>query len=94
VPEYTETEKKRKYYYMKGLPQAMRSILVGHEFPTLKDLINQASLVEIDLKQIALEKETLHSEKRKMLQTNPQYSSSQRLRVGDRKLPRPLPQQA
>jgi hypothetical protein len=39
--------------------------------------------VEIDLKQIAVEKEALRSEKRKMLQPNPQYSSSQRLRVGD-----------
>jgi hypothetical protein len=47
--------------------------------------------VEIDLKQIALEKEALHSEKRKMPQPNPQYSSSQRLRVGDRKLPGPPP---
>jgi lantibiotic modifying enzyme len=71
VLEYTETEKQRKYYYMKGLPQAMRSILIGHDFLNLKDLINRASLVKIDLKQIALEKEALHSEKRKMPQPNP-----------------------
>jgi len=50
VPEYTETEKQRKYYYMKGLPRAMQSVLVGHDFPTLKELINKSSLVEIDLK--------------------------------------------
>jgi hypothetical protein len=71
VLEYTETKKQRNYYYMKGLPQAMRSILIGHDFPTLRDLINRASLVEIDLKQIALEKEALRNEKRKMLQPNP-----------------------
>jgi hypothetical protein len=94
VPEYTETEKQRKYYYMKGLPQAMRSILVGHVFPTLKDLINRASLVEIDLKQVALENEALHGEKRKMPQPDPYSLSSQRLRVGGRKLPGPPPQQA
>jgi hypothetical protein len=94
VPEYTDTEKQRKYYYMKGLPQAMRSILVGHDFPTLKDLINRASLVEIDLKQVALENEAHHGEKRKMPQPDPHSSSSQRLRVGGRKLPRPPPQQA
>ena len=79
---------------MKGLPQAMQSILVGHDFLTLKELINKASLVEIDLKQIALEKEVLHNEKRKMPQPNPQYLSSQRLRVGDMKLHGPPPQQA
>jgi hypothetical protein len=50
VPKYTKTEKQRKFYYMKGLFQAMRSILVSHDFLTLKDLINRASLVEIDLK--------------------------------------------
>ena len=66
VPEYTETEKQRKYYYMKGLPWAMQSILIDLDFLTLKELINKASLVEIDLKQIALEKEVLHNEKRKM----------------------------
>ena len=66
VLEYIETKKQRKYYYMKGLPRAMQSILVGHNFLTLKELINKASLVEIDLKQIALEKEVLHNEKRKM----------------------------
>jgi hypothetical protein len=49
----------------------MRSILIGHDFLNLKDLINRASLVKIDLKQIALEKEALHSEKRKMPQPNP-----------------------
>jgi hypothetical protein len=38
---------------------------------TLKELINKASLVEIDLKQIAIEKEVLHNEKRKMPQPNP-----------------------
>jgi hypothetical protein len=94
VPEYTKTEKQRKYYYMKGLPQAMRSILVGHDFPTLKDLINRASLVEIDLKQVALENEALRGEKSKMPQPDPHPSSSQRLRVGGRKLPGPPPQQA
>jgi hypothetical protein len=71
VPKYTKTEKQRKFYYMKGLFQAMRSILVSHDFLTLKDLINRASLVEIDLKQIALENEALHNKKRKMLQPNP-----------------------
>jgi hypothetical protein len=76
VPEYIETEKQRKYYYMKGLPQAMRSILVGHDFLTLKDLINRASLVEIDLKQVALENEALRGEKRKMPQPDPHPSSS------------------
>jgi hypothetical protein len=94
VPEYTETEKQRKYYYMKGLPQAMRSILVGHDFPTLKDLINRASLVEIDLKQVALENEALHGEKRKMPHPNPHPSSSQWIRVGGRKLLGHPPQQA
>jgi hypothetical protein len=49
----------------------MRSILIGHDFLNLKDLINRASLVKIDLKQIALEKEALRSEKRKMPQPNP-----------------------
>ena len=66
VPEYIETEKQRKYYYMNGLPRAMQSILIGHDFLTLKELINKASLVEIDLKQTALEKEVLRNEKRKM----------------------------
>jgi hypothetical protein len=94
VPKYIETEKQRKYYYMKDLPQAMRSILVGHDFLTLKDLINRASLVEIDLKQVALENEALCGEKRKMPQPDPHPSSSQRLRVGGRKLPGPPPQQA
>ena len=68
VPKNTETEKQRKYYYMKGLPRAMQSILVDHDFLTQKEPINKASLVEIDLKQIALEKEVLHNEKRKMPQ--------------------------
>ena len=42
VPEYTETEKQRKYYYMKDLPRAMQSILAGLDFLTLKELINRA----------------------------------------------------
>jgi len=50
VPEFTETEKQRKYYYMKGLPRAMQSILIDLDFLTLKELINKASLVEIDFK--------------------------------------------
>ena len=50
VLEYIETKKQTKYYYMKGLPRAMQSILVGHDFLTLKELINKASLVEIDFK--------------------------------------------
>jgi hypothetical protein len=50
--------------------------------------------VEIDLKQVALENEVLDGEKRKMPQPDPHPSSSQRLRVGGRKLPGPPPQQA
>ena len=66
VPEFTATEKQRKYYYMKGLRQAMRSILIPHSCPTLKKLINTAALVEIGLKQAALEREVLRNKKRKM----------------------------
>ena len=49
----------------------MQSILVDHDFLTLKELINKASLVEIDLKQTALEKEVLRNAMKKMPQPNP-----------------------
>jgi len=94
VPEFTETEKQRRYYYMRGLPQALKSMLVAHDCSTLKKLINIAALVEIDLKQAALEKDELRFEKRKMTQPNLENSRSQRLKVGDRKLLGPPPQQA
>ena len=76
VPEDTSTEKQRHYYYMMGLSQPIRSKLVGHNCPTLKQLINKANIVEMDLKEIELEKEALHNEKRKRIQTTSVSSST------------------
>lgn len=59
VPEYTNTEKQRRYYYMKGQNQSLRSVLIAHNCPTLKQLINTANIMEMDLKEIELEKEAL-----------------------------------
>jgi hypothetical protein len=44
VPEYMKTKKQRKHYYMKGLPQALRSVLVAHHCLALKKLINTTTL--------------------------------------------------
>jgi hypothetical protein len=94
VPEYTNTEKQRHYYYMKGLTQPIRSKLLGHDCPTLKQLINKANIVEMDLKEIDLEKEALRNEKRKRIQSIYVSSSTQRLKLVDRTLPGPLPPRA
>jgi hypothetical protein len=94
VPEYTNTEKQRHYYYMKGLTQPIRSKLVGHDCPTLKQLINKAHIVEMDLKEIELEREALCNEKRNRIQSNSVSSSNQRLKLIDRMLPRSLPPRA
>jgi hypothetical protein len=84
VPEFTKTEKQRKYYYKKGLPQALLSN---------SEEANQHSCSHGDRSEAgAVEREALRNEKRKLPQPNLQLSSSQRLRVGDRKLPGPLPQ--
>lgn len=78
---------------MKGLTQPIRSVLVARNCPTLKQLINTANTVEMDLKEIELEKEALRPEKRKSIQPNSVSSSAQRLKLVDRTLPGPLPQQ-
>ena len=64
VPECTETEKQRKHYYVMDLSQALQSILVAHNCPTLKKLVNTTALIEMDHKQNALEKGAFHNEER------------------------------
>ena len=60
--EYAEKEERRKHYYMKGiplaflsLPQALQSVSITYSCPTLKKQTNAATLVEMGLKQKALE---------------------------------------
>jgi hypothetical protein len=46
VPEYMETEKQRKHYYLMSYPQDLQSVLITRDCLTLKKLTNTAAFME------------------------------------------------
>jgi hypothetical protein len=46
VPDDTNTEKKKVYWFRKGLHRGVAHHLVAHDYPTLRSIINKALIVE------------------------------------------------
>jgi hypothetical protein len=46
VPDDTDTEKKKVYWFRKGLHKGMAHHLSAHDYPTLRSIIDKALIVE------------------------------------------------
>jgi hypothetical protein len=77
APGETDTEKKKMYYFKKGLNSHLKVALSGHACRTLREMINKVLEMERD----HLEADALHKEKKRRFKSSPRGPAAQRPRV-------------
>jgi hypothetical protein len=77
APGETDTEKKKMYYFKKGLDSHLKVALLGHAYLTLRKMVNKVLEMERD----RLEADALHKEKKRRFESSSRGLATQRPRV-------------
>jgi hypothetical protein len=83
APGETDIEKKKMYYFKKGLNSRLKVALSGHACHTLREMVNKVLEMERD----CLEADALHKEKKRRFESSTRGLAPQRPRA--RVLPPP-----
>jgi hypothetical protein len=74
APGETDTEKKKMYYFKKGLNSHLKVALSGHACRTIREMVNKVLEMERD----RLEADTLHKEKKCWFESSSRGPAPQR----------------
>ena len=77
APGEINSEKKKMYFFKKGLNTCLNVALLGHTYYTLREMINKVLMMERD----RLEANALYKEKKRRSKSTSRVPASQRLRA-------------